>query len=428
MQLIFLRSALVSIIVYGAVANAFAEENKVLTGQAAYGDWTQDAPGVRRLITQADLYEPMATPSASNGPKVVPIPGDAVLKVPPGFKVSAFLTGLKEPRQMKMAPNGDIFLAESGALRIRVIHASSENKTADSGVFADNLPERPYGIAFYPPKDPQYVYVATQEHILRYPYHAGDMQAKGKPEIIVPDLPKGGHWTRDVIFSEDGSKMYVAVGSGSNDAESGMDSETWRANVLEFNPDGTGKRVYASGIRNPVTLAFNPTTHELWTTVNERDGMGDNLPPDYAAHVAPEGFYGWPWYYIGSHQDAEHKGQHPELNGKVLVPDVLLQPHTAPLGCAFYTGAQYPAEYKGDLFIASHGSWNRAKRTGYKLIRARFKDGKATGEYDDFLTGFVNEEGNVWGRPVGVVVAQDGSLLMSDDASGTLWKIRYAGK
>lgn len=405
------------------IANALAENYPLLTGQSAYGDWTKDAPGIRRMITPGDMPSPQATRSVSNGPKIVPKPSDAELKVPHGFKVSALLKGLKEPRQMKTAPNGDIFLAESGALRIRVVRAGNAT------IFADGLSERPYGIAFYPPgNDPHYVYVATEGHVLRYPYSNGDLQAHGKPEIIIPDLPQGHHWTRDIIFSPDGHKMFVAIGSGSNDAEDGMDAEKWRADILEYNPDGTGKRVYAAGLRNPVTLAFNPATQELWATVNERDGLGDNLPPDYATLVASGGFYGWPWYYIGSHQDPRYKGQHPELSGKVLMPDVLLQPHSAPLGCAFYTGTQFPAEYRGDLFIALHGSWNRAKRTGYKLVRARFKNGKANGEYDDFLTGFVTKNGNVWGRPVGVAVTQDGAVLLSDDASGTVWKIDYAAQ
>jgi len=342
---------LVLLIMSGIVAGASAADYQLLIGQAAYGDWTKDAPGTGRLITPDSMPLPKATPSAANGPRIVSVPADAVLKVPPGFKVTSFFTGLNEPRQMKVAPNGDIFLAESGARRIRILHAQPGSEVAGSvTIFADDLPERPYGIAFYPPgNDPLYVYIATEGHVLRYPYRNGDLQARGKPEVIIPDLPQGHHWTRDVIFSEDGGKMYVAVGSGSNDAEGGIGAEKWRADILEYNPDGTGRRVYASGLRNPITLALNPATHELWTTVNERDDMGDDLPPEYATHVVRNGFYGWPWYYIGPHQDPQHKGRHLELSGKVLMPDVLLQPHSAPLGCAFYTGAQYPPFYKGDL-------------------------------------------------------------------------------
>jgi glucose/arabinose dehydrogenase len=415
---------------------AGAEDAVLLTGKAAYGDWKTDAPGVRRLITPVDLPPPRATSSAFNAPSGGPRPAGAELKVPPGFHVSLFLTHLKEPRQLKVAPNGDVFLAESEALSIRIIHSAANADTASGAtVFADHLPERPYGIAFYPPgNDPQYLYVATEGHVLRYPYHTGDMQARAKAEVIVPDLPIGHHWTRDIIFTADGSKMLVSVGSASNDGENGMAAESFRADVLEFNPDGSGKRVYASGLRNPVSLAENPSTHAFWTTVNERDGLGDDLPPDFVTSLAPGGFYGWPFYYTGMNLDLSHKTPPPELKDKSLAPDVLLQPHSAPLGCAFYTGQQFPPEYSGDLFVALHGSWNREKRTGYKLVRVRFKDGKATGEYDDFLTGFILETGiifkgdNVWGRPVGVAMAQDGSLLMSDDGSGTVWKISYQGK
>jgi glucose/arabinose dehydrogenase len=245
--------------------------------------------------------------------------------------------------------------------------------------------------------------------------------------VIVPDLPEGRHWTRDIQFTPDGGTMLVSVGSGSNDAEEGIEQEKNRADILAYNPDGTNLRVYASGLRNPVTIAFDAERGDLWTTVNERDGLGDNLPPDYATRVVKGGFYGWPWYYIGAYEDPNNPGQHPELKDKVRTPDVLFQPHSAPLGFAIYNGKQFPPEYRGDIFVALHGSWNRANRTGYKLVRVRLNHGKPTGEYDDFLTGFVTPDGNVWGRPVGITVAPDGALLMSDDASGTIWRIAYTG-
>lgn len=427
--MMILLSALRTGPVIGIAAAAPPVIDAVLMGVAAYGDWTKDAPGVKRLIRPADMPAPHATSTANNTPHIVKQPQGAWPKLPPGFKVSVFLADLNEPRQMRVAPDGDIFIAESGANRIRIIRASSLEAGKANGqfVFVDKLEARPYGIAFYPPgPDPQYIYIATEAKVLRYPYRNGDITARG-PAQSIADLPVGHHWTRDIQFTPDGRTMLVSVGSGTNDAENGMEKEKNRAAILAFNPDGSGMHLYASGLRNPVTIAFNPFTGDLWTTVNERDELGDDLPPDYATRVTEGGFYGWPWYYIGAHQDPNHAGEHPEMKDKVLTPDVLFQPHVAPLGFAVYDGKQFPAEYRGDLFVAFHGSWNRSKRTGYKLVRVRLLDGKPTGEYDDFMTGFVTPDGNVWGRPVGVAVASDGSLLMSDDASGTIWRITYQG-
>ncbi|HYR46518.1 MAG TPA: PQQ-dependent sugar dehydrogenase, partial [Thermoanaerobaculia bacterium] len=223
-------------------------------------------------------------------------------------------------------------------------------------------------------------------------------------------------------------KMFVSVGSRSNAYENKSTNEERRADILEYNPDGTGMRVYASGIRNAVGIAVHPQTAELWASVNERDGLGDDLPPDYITRVKAGGFYGWPWFYMGPIQDPRHSGEHPELRDKVLVPDVLLQSHSASLEMVFYTGRQFPREYAGDVFAAEHGSWNRSKRTGYKVIRVPLRDGAPTGEYEDFLTGFVTPDGNVWGRPVGVTVARDGSLLVSDDGGEIVWRVSYQGK
>jgi hypothetical protein len=285
--------------------------------------------------------------------------------------------------------------------------------------------------------------VGNTDSVVRFAYREGDMKARGAPETIVPELPVGGHSTRDVAFSQDGSKMFVSVGSASNDAE-GMDRlepaalrkwaqdkplgaawgfESERADVLVFDPQGKGRRIFATGIRNCVGLAVNPTTGDLWCSTNERDGFGDNLPPDYITRVREGGFYGWPWYYMGAHEDPRHAGERPDLKDKVTVPDVLIQPHSASLQMMFYTGEQFPAELKGSAFAAEHGSWNRATRTGYKIIRAIVKDGVPTGEYEDFVTGFVIDDTSVWGRPVGVVQAKDGSLIFSEDGNGTLWRV-----
>lgn len=405
-----------------------------LTGKEALGDWTTDAPGVRRKITVAELAAPYDTPSARNNPKIVKRPQGAWPKAPEGFEVTEFATGLTNPRVIARAPNGDLFVAESQANRIRVLRdADGDGKPELNQVFATGL-ARPFGIAFYPlGADPQYVYVANTDAVVRFPYQNGDTKARGDAETIVKDVPSGreqvgggGHWTRDLEFSPDGKTLYVSVGSRSNVTDD--DSEKRRADILAFDPDGKNERIYASGIRNPVGLATHPKTGELWTSVNERDGLGDNLVPDYITHVEPGGFYGWPWYYIGAHQDPRHKGKHPELKNKTIVPDVLLQSHSASLDLTFYDGERFPDEYRNDAFASEHGSWNRSHRTGYKVIRVPMKDGKATGEYEDFLVGFVTKDGDVWGRPVGVVVAKDGALMVTDDGSGTVWRVAYTGK
>jgi glucose/arabinose dehydrogenase len=406
----------------------------ILKGKDALGDWTTDAPSVRRKITVADLATPYDTPSANNFPRVVKRPEGAWPKAPEGFVVAQFADGLTEPRVIVRAPNGDLFVTESRAGRLRVLRdADGDGKPELNEIFATRL-ERPFGIAFYPPgPEPEFLYVGNTGSVVRFPYRNGDTRARGEAEMIVMNIPTGrervgggGHWTRDLQFSPDGKTLYVSVGSRSNVDDDA--SEKRRADILAFDPDGKNERTFASGIRNPVGLAIHPKTGQLWTSVNERDGLGDNLVPDYITHVEEGGFYGWPWYYIGPNQDPRHQGKHPELKEKVIVPDVLLQSHSASLDMTFYDGAQFPAEYRLDAFAAEHGSWNRARRTGYKVIRVPMNDGKASGEYEDFLVGFVTDEGNVWGRPVGLAVAADGSLLVTDDGSGTIWRVAYTGK
>ena len=402
----------------------------LLVGQSAFLDYRTLKPGVFRKITAADLPQPFATESARNNARIVPRPADAWPQAPAGFKVDLYASALEGPRQIRVAPNGDFFVAESRAGRISIFRGRGQDgRPQQVSVFATGL-RQPFGIAFYPGgASPQWVYVGNTNSVVRFPYRSGDLKANGAAETIVAELPTGGHWTRDVVFSPDGKRMFVAVGSASNvDDPDTATGEFHRANILEYTPDGKFVDVYASGIRNPVGLGVNPKTGELWCSTNERDALGDNLVPDYVTHVTQGGFYGWPWYYIGDHQDPRHAGKHPEFRGKILVPDVLVSPHNASLGLAFYEGRQFPAEYSGDLFAAEHGSWNRADRTGYEVIRVPLKDGHATGEFEDFLTGFVTADGQVWGRPVGVAAGQDGSLLVTDDGSQSIWRVSYAGK
>ncbi len=397
--------------------------------QPPYTDFRVEQPGKFRKITAQDLPAPYETDSARNGPKLVARPNDAWPKAPEGFAVQLFATGLDNPRLIRTAPNGDIFLAESSSGKIKVFRGiTADGKPRETSVFVEGL-HRPYGIGFYPPGiSPQWIYIGETDAVVRIPYKSGDLKASAAPQHIA-DLPHtGGHWTRDLQFTADGKKMLVAVGSESNaDDPDTTPAEKNRADILQFNPDGSEMRVFAYGIRNAGGgLAVNPETGELWCSVNERDGLGDNLVPDYITHVQDGGFYGWPWWYIGGHQDPRHKGKHPELKDRALVPDVLLQPHNASLELTFYEGAQFPTEYRGDIFASEHGSWNRSVRAGYEVIRVPLhQTGHASGEYEDFVTGFVVDNGHVWGRPVGVTVAPDGSLLVTDDGSNSIWRVSY---
>src|SRR6202166_2690188 len=397
-----------------------------------FTDFRYEKPGTVRRITVNDLPQPYATQSANNGPKLVSRPDNAWPVAPAGFKVEMYASGLDNPRTLRTAPNGDIFLAEGESGRIRVFRGmTSDGKPEQAAIYASGL-KRPYGLAFYPPgPDPQWLYIGSVSELVRFPYHSGDLKASGGPQHVV-DLPGvGGHWTRAVEFSQDGKKLFVAVGAGCNvDDPAPTPAEKNRADILACDPSNCNLSVYAYGIRNAGGgIAVNPQTGELWCSVNERDGLGDNLVPDYITHVQEGGFYGWPWWYMGGHQDPRHKGKHPELKNKAIVPDVLLQPHNASLEFAFYQGQQFPAEYKGDIFASEHGSWNKAVRVGYEVIRVPLhQKGEASGEDEDFLTGFVLPDGNVWGRPVGMAVAADGSLLVSDDGSNSIWRVSYAGK
>jgi glucose/arabinose dehydrogenase len=433
-----------AIVAAAVLSKADAAEN-LLTGATAFGSYENDAPGVRRLIRPEDLPAP-SIGSSGNPPILISVPPGAMPKVPAGFSVGLFAKGLYGPRTIRIAPNGDIFVAESSNDRIHVFRAADGSaKPSSDNVFADGL-GYPYGIAFYPPgPEPRYVYVAQTGSVVRFPYAVDDLTARGAAEVVVKRIPTSGdHITRDIAFSPDGKRMFVAVGSAGNvgegmgrkspvainelEATSGVGAawggEAGRAAVLVFDPDGTNRRIFANGIRNCSGLAIAPRSGEPWCATNERDGLGDNLPPDYVSRIREGAFYGWPWYYTGDHEDPRHKGERPDLAGKVTVPDVLIQPHSAPLGLTFYDGTAFPPEYRGDVFAALHGSWNRGLRTGYKVVRIIMKDGAPTGEYEDFLTGFVASKDEVWGRPVGVAVAHDGALLVSEDGNGTIWRVQ----
>jgi len=419
----------------------------VLIGPAAFGDWTTDVPGTRRHIRASDL--PPTGESKQNEAEVVPMPAGAMPAVPAGFKVELVTQRLAGPRVIRRAPNGDLFVANSKANEVRVFRVPAGSaKPAAAAVFATGL-NKPYGIAFYPPGDsPQWVYVANQDGVVRFPYKSGDLKATGAPEKIIEGLPWVHHWTKDIAFSPDGKRLFVAVGSGSNVAldmtpaprepkgieawakshavGAAWDTEELRANVLSYTPDGKDRVIFATGIRNPAGITFRPGSGELWAAVNERDGLGDDGPFEYVTHVDQNQFYGWPWFYIGANEDGRPASKRPDLKDTIAVPDVMIQAHSAALQIVFYDGDDFPAEYKGSAFVTLHGSWDRGRRTGYKVVRVLFDTaGKATGQYEDFLTGFVVSEKQVWGRPVGVAVGADGSLFVTEDGNGTIWRVSH---
>ena len=440
---------------------------QVLTGQAAFGDWDSQKPGVHRKITVADLPEPAPEQSVDNGPHLIPRPDGAWPIAPPGFKVTLYAGGdfrpttrsssvdgkpaavppassiFREPRLMRTAPNGDIFLSDSHGDKVYVLRGvGPDGKAQQISTFASGL-NLPFGINFYPAgPNPKWVYIGNTDSVVRFSYKSGDLVASGVPEKIVPQLPGfaqlrgGGHWTRDIVFSKDGTHMFVSVGSGSNvDDPDTHPNELHRADVLLYTPEGKFLKVYASGIRNCVGEAINPITGVLWCSVNERDNLGNHLVPDYVTSVPEDSFFGWPWFYMGTnggHQDPRLMGTHPELKSRVLVPDVIVQPHMASLQMTFAPShidapGALPGLYEGDAFAAEHGSWNRAQRAGYEVIRIPMHNGKADGSYEDFLTGFVTKDGQVWGRPVGITIGKDGSMFVTDDGSRSVWRITYEG-
>jgi glucose/arabinose dehydrogenase/mono/diheme cytochrome c family protein len=416
-------------------------------------DWQADTPGRVHHIVTAGLPAPYATRPGRNFPRIVPRPAGVLPSAPPGFRVNVYAENLTGPRRMLLAPNGDIILAETQSGRIKVLRPTADGTRAEHiSVFAQGLVQ-PFGIAFYPLSgEPQWLYVAETNRVVRYAYHSGDTEARSVPEVVVAPLvpSSGGHYTRDLVFAPDGGRMFVSVGSQSNIADdmprksvaaaqawertrgrgATWGDETDRAAVLVFDVGSERPgRLYATGLRNCVGLTLQPATGDLWCTVNERDMLGDDLVPDYSTRVRAGGFYGWPWYYLGAHEDPRLKGQRPDLRAQVLTPDVLYQAHSAALTLTFYTArsgsAAFPAEYVGDAFAALHGSWNRGFRTGHKIVRVRMRDGVPTGEYVDFLTGYIADNDHAWARPVATLVAGDGALLLSEDGNGVIYRIAY---
>lgn len=402
--------------------------------------------------TTAQTGDTLPPPDGShvNFSKVIGWPEGKTPVAPEGFTVTRFADGIKSPRNIYVAPNGDIFVALSnserkGAEKLKSV-ISGKSKSEQSGPSVntimlyrdadkDGRPElaqpfltglrQPYGILVLG----NFFYVANTDALIRYPYQAGQTSMTANGQKIL-DLPAGGynnHWTRNLQASPDGTKIYLSVGSGSNVAEHGIEHEQRRACILEINPDGSGERIYASGLRNPVGMDIEPSGKTLWTVVNERDELGDELVPDYLTSVRTGAFYGWPYAYFGQHEDPRRKGERPDLVQKTVVPDAALGAHTASLGLAFYTGDRFPDRYRGGAFIGQHGSWNHSQLVGYKVVFIPFKNGRPSGKQEDFLSGFVADAGKsrVYGRPVDVAVLQDGSILVSDDVSNVIWRVAH---
>ncbi|MBI1301551.1 MAG: sorbosone dehydrogenase family protein [Alphaproteobacteria bacterium] len=399
-------------------------------GGNATNDTTQEAADtVETAIGPLILPPPYASESVRNESSMVDWPEGGLPTVPDGFVVSRFADGFENPRRTYVGPNGDLFVVESNteksADRITILQdPSGDGSYSTRGIFADGL-NKPYGMLILD----GYFYVANTGGVYRYPYEVGQISLQGEGEKIL-DLPAGGynnHWTRNLLASDDGSKIYVSVGSASNNAEYGLEEEIRRANILEIDPDGSNEIIYASGLRNPVGMDWNPETGELWTAVNERDKLGDKLVPDYITSVKKDGFYGWPFSYFGQNVDPRMEGVRPDLVEQAIVPDVPVGSHTASLGLAFYEGEKFPERYKNGAFVGQHGSWNRSNLVGFKVLFVPFTNG-APQEPEDFLTGFIadQEKSEVYGRPVGVAVLPDGSLLVNDDTGNTLWKITTA--
>ncbi len=396
-------------------------EETALNSQSQINDTVQTAIGP--LV----LPKPYATESVRNSNGMKDWPKDKMPIVPEGFTVTKYVEDLKEPRWTYVGPNGDMFVAESKKDRILILRdANNDGQFEVRETFLEDL-DRPFGMLII---DNNF-YVANQSGVSIYPYKLGQTSLDKVKGTQIVDLPADGynnHWTRNIITNKEKNKLYISVGSASNVAEHGMDTEIRRANILQTDLDGKNEKVFASGLRNPVGMDWNPTTGELWTAVNERDELGDNLVPDYITSLKEDGFYGWPYSYFGQLLDPRMEGKGADLVAKAIVPDVPVGAHTASLGLAFNTGEMFPEKYKNGVFVGQHGSWNRAVLSGYKVVFVPFKDGKPSGQPEDFLSGFISDldKSDVYGRPVGVTFNQAGDLLINDDSGGVIWKVSYS--
>ena len=379
------------------------------------------AIGERIELRAEDLPPPRATPSVAAPPQRIARPAGANLNLPPGFQANVFAEGFRHARYLHVAPNGDVFLAELRAGRISVLRDADGDGVAETvRTFADGL-SLPHGLAIRG----DWLYVGEVGRILRFAYRPGDLAANGPPQVVTAPGALGsggGHVTRNIVFAPDGSRFFVSVGSAGNTAEESPP----RATIQVFNADGSGQRTFAAGLRNAIGIAIRPGTPELWAVVNERDGLGDGLPPDYLARVQDGDFFGWPYAYAGSFPDPEYGSRRPDLVARAKRGDVLFRAHSAPIDLAFYDGTQFPAEFRGDAFVTLQGSWNSSRPEGYMVVRVPFADGKPKGWYEPFVTGFLLQDGSgarTWGRPAGIAVARDGSLLFAEDANNTVWRV-----
>ena len=427
------------------------KEFPLLAGRLAFGDYNNDEPGVRRVIRIADLPAPTAIAGGGSEPRMSSREPGQRPTVPPGFSVTLFAQGLRLPRMMKVAPDGMVLVPEATNNRIVAIKMPSRPGSMPlTDIWASSL-ARPYGLDFWPPgPNPTHVLVAETLRVVRLPYQAGQLRSQGQREVVVPTLPQGtGNWERDVAITPDGKQIYISVGSSSSIAPQmiqpplggieqwdkqwgvgaawGPDEKRGAVLIADATPPAAGEenkiRIFANGLRLCTGLTLHPRTGQPWCTAAERDGLGADVPPDFVTQIRQGGFYGWPWFYSGGTRDPRVKLERNEIASKVIAPDVLLQAHSAPFGLAFYTGTQFPADFRGDAFVALRGSWDRLRKTGFKVVRIRFNGNRPMGEYEDFMTGFVDDKFEVWGRPSGVAVAIDGSLLVADDGSGSIWRV-----